>query len=301
MKKNSKSGYAAIIGLPNVGKSTLINSLVKRKISIISKVPQTTRNIIRGIYTHGETQIVFIDSPGYHRQKYKFNKALNKMIAGIINDVDIVLFMVSSLNKENDELIKLLKGHSDIPALLVINKSDLLKGRTDIIKNNYAHMHEFEGIYSISALRGKGIPQLIDGVVSRIPEGPFYYPADQKTDRDEKFVLAEIVREKLFNYLRQEMPHKVIVVTDSMDYDEMRDMYFIQFIIWVEKDQERGIIIGKNGSFLKNIGIKSRTEIESILKKRVFLSIGVKTKERWRDNSQFFYSTMAYERDILLT
>ncbi len=301
MKTSKKSGFTAVIGLPNVGKSTLVNALVGKKISIISRVPQTTRNLIRGILTTKTAQIVFVDSPGYHRQKYKFNRELNKMISNILLDVDTAVFMVSSIDKENETILKLLGSCTKLPVILAVNKTDILKNTADDVMSYYGSLYSFVDSLKISALRKQGLEELTKSIIGVLPYGPFYYPPGQKTDRDDYFIFSEIVREKLFYALKQEMPHKIMVTADAIDYNEDKQMYFMQFVVWVEKDSEKAILIGKGGEFMKNIGTKSRKDIESILNKRVFLGISVRTKEKWRNDSRFISNALHYEKDILLT
>lgn len=301
MQKITKSGFVGIIGMPNVGKSTLLNTIIKEKISIITKVPQTTRNIIKGIYTEDHYQMIFIDSPGYHDQKYKFNKALNKIMIKLLSDIDIALFLVSSIDERNEKIISFFETMPELPVFLLINKIDILKSQAEDIEEYYKSKFNFKQIFKISALRKQGLDSLLSSIIDSLPNGPFYYPDDQITDRDNYFLFSEIVREKLFIKLKEEMPHKIMVSTDYIEYDIAKDMYFIHFIVWVEKDNEKGIIIGRSGKFIKDIGIKARLEIEEILKKKVFLSIGVKAKEKWRNDKAFIERALNYERDILLT
>lgn len=297
-----KSGHSAVIGLPNTGKSTLINSIIDKKVSITGRVPQTTRNIIKGIYTDKENQIIFLDTPGYHGKfKFKFNRLMGRMVDSVLSDADVVLFVVCSINPDNDKIINLFKEHQDLKVLLVINKTDLLKSRTKKIEEHYKDKFDWLAIQKVSGLKKKGLTKLIIAISTYLSPGPFYYPGWQKTDRDEGFQFAEILREKLFYCLKKEMPHKIFVLTDDLYRDEKKQLQMMHFIVLVEKDREKAIVLGKNGSLIKEAATQARKEIETMIKEKVFLSVSIKTRDKWRNDKFFIKNTIGLSEDIFLT
>jgi len=290
MDKPFKSGYVGIVGRPNVGKSTLLNKLVGQKIAIISPKPQTTRNKILGIMHEDGYQAVFIDTPGFHAPKNKLGENMVRAVNETIGDVDLILMVV-----EPDENIlpseeKILEKIGKIPAVLVINKTDTVpKEKLLAVIGAYCEKHNFSHIVPISARKGENLDELKNVVESMLPEGPMYYPEDMVTDQQEKQIVAEIIREKMLMILRQEIPHGTAVEIVKMKYDDSGDkpMYNISANIFCEKDSHKGIIIGKGGKVLKDIGTKARLDCEKMLDTAVYLELWVKVKEDWRNSENF--------------
>ncbi|MGX7013686.1 GTPase Era [Vagococcus silagei] len=295
-----KSGFVAIIGRPNVGKSTLLNRIVAQKIAIMSDKAQTTRNKIQGVYTTDEAQVVFIDTPGIHKPKTKLGDFMVETAYSALREVDAVIFMVSAdqpRGRGDDFIIERLKK-SEAPIYLVINKIDTIHPDKLLpIIEDYSEQLDFKEIIPISATEGNNVPNLLETLVNDMPNGPQFYPDDQVTDHPEYFIVSELIREKVLQLTEQEVPHSVAVITESMKRDEY-DKIHIQATIIVERDSQKGIIIGKGGKMLKNIGIKSRRDIENLLGNKVYLELWVKVQKNWRDKQKdllnFGYREMDY-------
>lgn len=295
-----KSGFVGIIGRPNVGKSTLLNGILGEKIAITTDKPQTTRNSIRGIYTRldqdeEDMQLVFIDTPGIHKARNKLGSAMTDMAIFTFKEVDVILFLVDGdINKgPGDRYIMDMIKDLDTPKLLVINKIDKMTPEEfQKIYDNYDSFDVFDGIYGTSALEGKNINELISGIEKFIEEGPMYFPEDMVTDHPERFIVSEIIREKILTYLEEEVPHGVAVEIET--YEETPKITNIGAVIYCERKSHKGIIIGKQGKKLKGIGKSARLEIEALLGTKVFLELWVKVKENWRD-SDFAISNFGYK------
>lgn len=284
---NYKSGFVAIIGRPNVGKSTLLNYVVGQKVAIMSNVAQTTRNKIQGIYTSPEAQIIFIDTPGIHKPSTKLGDFMEKSVMSALDEVDAVLFVVSATEKRgpgDDFIIERLKKVNQ-PIFLVVNKIDQINPN-DLpeIVDQYKDTLPFKGIVPISALQGNNVNNLINDIIKILPNGPQYYPADQVSDHPERFVIAEMIREKVFLLTRQEVPHSVAVDVTSIKREDENHIHISANII-VERPGQKGIIIGKGGKMLKKIGTMARQDIEKLLGDKVFLQLWVKVVPDWRDKS----------------
>lgn len=284
---NYKSGFVAIIGRPNVGKSTLLNYVVGQKVAIMSNVAQTTRNKIQGIYTSPEAQIVFIDTPGVHKPSTKLGDFMQRSTTSALDEVDAILFVVSATEKRgpgDDFIIEKLK-HVQQPIYLVVNKIDQVDPN-DLpeIVDQYQDTLPFKDIVPISALQGNNVNHLIDDLIKILPNGPQYYPADQVSDHPERFVIAEMIREKVFLLTRQEVPHSVAVDVTSVKREDENHIHISANIV-VERPGQKGIIIGKKGQMLKKIGTMARQDIERLLGDKVFLQLWVKVVPDWRDKS----------------
>ncbi|MBD5806579.1 GTPase Era [Lactobacillus sp. 0.1XD8-4] len=284
---NYKSGFVAIIGRPNVGKSTLLNYVVGQKVAIMSNVAQTTRNKIQGIYTSPEAQIVFIDTPGIHKPATKLGDFMEKSALSALDEVDAVLFVVSATEKRgpgDNFIIERLKKVNQ-PIFLVVNKIDQVNPN-DLpqIVDQYKDALPFKKVVPISALQGNNVNNLINDLIKILPNGPQYYPADQVSDHPERFVIAEMIREKVFLLTRQEVPHSVAVDVTSVKREDENHIHISANII-VERPGQKGIIIGKGGKMLKKIGTMARQDIERLLGDKVFLQLWVKVVPDWRDKS----------------
>jgi GTP-binding protein Era len=299
-KEGFKSGFVAIIGRPNVGKSTLLNRVVAQKIAIMSDKAQTTRNKIQGVYTTDNEQIVFIDTPGIHKPKTKLGDFMVETAYSALREVDAILFMVSAdqpRGRGDDFIIERLKN-AKAPIYLVINKIDTIHPDQLLpIIDDYRKELEFKENVPISATEGNNVDTLLSTLTSDLPEGPQFYPDDQVTDHPEYFIVSELIREKILHMTEQEVPHSIAVITENMKRDEF-DKVHIQATIVVERDSQKGIIIGKGGKMLKNIGIKSRKDIENLLGNKVYLELWVKVQKNWRDKNKdlqnFGYKEMDY-------
>lgn len=281
-----KSGFVAIVGRPNVGKSTLMNKVMGEKLSIVSNKPQTTRNNIQTILTKDDYQIVFVDTPGIHKPKHKLGEYMVNSAKDSLSDVDIVLFLTnpdSEIGRGDKFILESLKN-VNAPVFLVLNKIDenTQKKVADSL-DMYSKEFDFKEIVPISALSGKNVDTLLELMVDNLKEGPKYYPDDMIADVQERFVIAEIVREKALKTLRDEVPHGIAVDIIQMKQKENGN-YHIEVDLICEKDSHKGIIIGKNGQCLKRIGESSRYEIEKFLRAKVNIKIWVKVRKEWRDN-----------------
>ena len=283
-----KSGFVALIGRPNVGKSTLMNTLIGQKIAITSNKPQTTRNRIQTVFTDKRGQIVFLDTPGIHKAKNKLGEYMVKVSTRTLRDVDMVLWLVepSTFIGEGDEHIFEILSSVNIPVILAINKMDSLKQKEDMLEviAKYSSRMQFAEVVPVSALKGTNTDKLLDIIFKYLSEGPMYYDEDTVTDQPIKQIAAELIREKALRFLQEEIPHGIAVEIDTFNYRDSGDMVDIEAAIVCEKDSHRGIIIGKGGSMLKRIGTAARKDIEGLLESRVNLKLWVKVRPKWRDS-----------------
>ncbi|MGM7684471.1 GTPase Era [Cytobacillus sp. Hm23] len=280
------SGFVSIIGRPNVGKSTFINHVIGQKIAIMSDKPQTTRNKIQGVYTEDHSQIIFIDTPGIHKPKHKLGDFMMKVAQDTLREVDIVLFMVNAVEgtgRGDEYIIERLQA-VNTPVFLVVNKIDEIHpdDLLPLIKQ-YESKYSFKEIVPISALQGSNVETLLDQIKKYLPEGPQYYPEDQVTDHPERFIIAELIREKALHLTREEIPHSIAVVIDGIQRRENNNAIYISATIIVERSSQKGIVIGKQGKMLKEIGKRARHDIETLLGTKVFLELWVKVQKDWRN------------------
>ena len=290
-----KSGFISIIGRPNVGKSTLLNGILGEKIAIATSKPQTTRNTIRGIYTTGDCQMVFIDTPGIHKPKTKLGNFMTDSALNTFKEVDLVLFLVDdSLSQgPGDKYIVEMLKNINTPKFLVINKMDKINPEDyEKIYNEYEQTGIFDEIFPVSALEQKNIDILLESIEKFMPEGPQYFPSDMITDHPERFIVSEILREKVLMFLEDEVPHGVAIEIESFQEEER--VTRISAVVYCEKKSHKGIIIGQGGRKLKGIGKSAREEIEALLGNKVFLQLWVKVEENWR-NSDFALSNFGYK------
>lgn len=294
MTENFKSGFAAIIGMPNVGKSTLLNKIAGQKIAIISEKPQTTRNKILAIYTTDEMQIMFTDTPGIHKPHNKLDEFMVNVANESMNETDVLLFVVDATQKIHETEREIVKSinKTGMPCILVMNKIDEIK-KEDLLPMiaDYSSMHDFDAIVPISAKTGDGVDILIENISEYLEEGPQFYDEDMVTDQPEKQIAAEIIREKMLWLLQKEVPHGIAIeITKMQEKEKITNIYAT---IYCEKATHKGIIIGKNGDMLKKIGTLARGDIEEMLDKKVYLELWVKIKTDWR-NSDFLIKNFGY-------
>lgn len=289
-----RSGFVTIIGRTNVGKSTLINKILREKFLIVTDKPQTTRNKISTIYNGENSQIIFLDTPGMHKPKNKFSENLVRETRSTLGEVDVVIFMVDSsmsIGPGDQFIIDILKT-VNLPIVLVINKTDMVsKGELSQLIDKYQQFDFIDDVVCISALENRNVDGLLKTIETYMPEGPEYYPRDMVIDQTERKIVSELIREKLLMYLRDEVPHGVFVRIDSMKERENQKIFDIDATIICEKDSHKGIIIGKGGRKLKGIGKSAREDIEKMLGSKVFLRLWVKVKKNWR-NSDYYLKQM---------
>lgn len=279
-----KTGFVSIIGRPNVGKSTIINALLERKLSIVTEKAQTTRNAIRGIYDDGEYQIVFIDTPGIHKAQHSLGKLMNQDAFDSTRDVDAVILVVDASNRINEGDLYIHECLSkNIPTYIAINKIDLIRlPQAEEIKQKYAELYPEAELIEMSAIENFGVDTLLSEIKSILKEGPRYYPEDQISDKDAAFFVSEVIREKLLKLLKEEVPHNLAVRVDEIKHK--KEACYIRSTIIVDKDSHKGIVIGKGGKRIKAIGTKARTDLEEYFQKRIFLELFVSVKEDWLNN-----------------
>ena len=283
-----KSGFVGVIGRPNVGKSTLINSIIGKKVAITSSKPQTTRNIIQGIYNEDKIQIVFVDTPGIHKPVNKLGKTLNRQAYYSIDDTDIILFLVDAyegLGKGDIYILDRLKEVNK-PVILIINKIDKIS-HEEILKriDDYRQLYPFDEIIPVSALTKNNIDDLIFTLKKYLPDTIKYYGDDCVTNKSIEFLMAEIVREKVFNFTEEEVPHSITCITDSVGIG--KGSYNIKISVIVDRDSLKKIVIGKQGEMIKKIGIDARKDLEKLLNKNVYLELFVKTVKKWREKERY--------------
>lgn len=288
----SKCGFVALIGRPNVGKSTLLNAVVGEKVSIVAPKPQTTRHRINGVRTDGHTQLVFVDTPGLHPRAPKaLNVAMNRAAAASLADVDLIVFVVEAgrWTDEDEFVLEHLRGVRP-PVALVINKVDRVRERAHLLPDidRLTQRYPFAFVVPLSARRGENLEALLGELEKRMPEGPFLYPADQPTDRSERFLVAEVVREKLVLALHDELPYALAVEVDSFHRDGK--LLRVDAVIWVGKANHKAMVIGRGGRTLKHVGERARRELEARFGEKVFLRLWVKVKEGWSDDERMLRS-----------
>ena len=298
-----KSGFIALVGRPNAGKSTLLNKIMGRKVAITSDKPQTTRNLIQGIYNDEESQMVFIDTPGIHKPKNKLGKILNKQTYLTLDDVDIILYLVDiteELGKGDMFVIDLLQNVS-IPVILVINKIDKLP-RVEILKKieQYKDLYNFDEIVPVSAYKGDNVDRLVNVLKSKLTDNIKYYEDGTWTNVSNRFLISELIREKILELTNEEVPHSVNVVVDQIEYNN--NAANINATIIVDRENLKKILVGKNGSMIKEIGIRARKEIEVLIGRSVYLDLFVKVIPKWRDREKYLneigFKEFNFEKDV---
>lgn len=283
-----RSGFVSLVGRPNVGKSTLLNDILKKKVSIVSSKPQTTRNILQGIYNDENTQIVFVDTPGIHKPNHKLGKVLNKGAYQSFDDVDIIAFLVDGkmgIGKGDKYIIERFKTINK-PVILIINKIDGLSNDKIIsLINDYKDLYNWSDIVPVSALKNKNVDELIKVFKKYLPDEVKYYDDNTITNRTTEFMISEFIREKVFLLTEEEIPHSVTCITERVIKD--KDKYIINAAVIVDRDSLKKIIIGRNGNMIKKIGIMAREDIEKYLNAKVYLELYVKTIAKWRDREKY--------------
>lgn len=296
-----RSGFVTIIGRPNSGKSTLLNCLMNEKVSIISNKPQTTRNIIRGIATDEKCQIIFIDTPGIYRASNKLGEFMVKAAESTFDSVDVIVYIVDVSKKgvyRGEEYILELLKKTNKPIVLVLNKIDLLSDISKVLPliNEFSKAIEFKAILPVSAIKNDGIESVLTSIKEYLVEGPKFFPGDIYTDQTERFLVSEVIREKLFALLNKEIPYGIHVEIVSFQEKSEKNIIDISANIFCEKKSHKSIIIGKNGSLLKKVGTQARLDIEKILGIRIFLELWVKVRNEWR-NDDSFLKEMGYKQE----
>ena len=283
-----KSGFVSLVGRPNVGKSTLMNSILGKKIAITSDKPQTTRNIIQGIYNEEDTQIVFVDTPGIHKPKHKLGKVLNKQAYFSISDVDVLLFLIDVTEKfgTGDKFVLERLKTENKPIILVLNKIDKIKKEELLpLIEQYRNIYNFSEIVPVSAIKKDNTIRLIEVIKKYLKDEIKYFEGDKLTSSSNEFIISELVREKVLELTEEEVPHSATCAVESIE--EVDNIININVVIIVDRDSLKKIVIGKNGSLIKEIGIRARKDIEQFLSKRVYLELFVKTIKKWRDKERY--------------
>jgi GTP-binding protein Era len=304
MSEHFKSGFVSLIGLPNAGKSTLLNALVGQKVAIVADKPQTTRTSIQGVVTSPEAQIVFIDTPGIHKADSPLNKRLMNTVRNSLEERDLLLFVVDAARTFSGEDRRALDlaRKTGTPVVLVLNKIDLVKEKARLLPliEEYRRLYEFADYIPVSAARGQGLGDLRKAIIDRLPEGPAYFPEDYVTDQPERFLAAELIREKVLLATRQEVPHSVAVMVDR--WEETPHITRIYATIRVERDGQKAIVIGAKGAVLKKVGTLARQEMERLLGVKIYLDLHVRVQPGWREKPAFLnaldWRTMAGEDDF---
>jgi GTPase len=283
------SGFVSLLGRPNVGKSTLLNALVGTKVSIVADKPQTTRTLVQGVLTLPEAQIVFIDTPGIHKPDTLFNRRMTEAIGSALEERDLLLFLADAsapFTPADEDAVRIL-AHTLAPVLLLLNKIDRVKDKSQLLPliEHYQALREFADYLPVSARTGEGLDQLRTAIVERLPEGPAYFPTDYLTDQPERFLAAELIREKVLAVTHHEVPHSVAVQVEQ--WEETPKLTRISVVIYVERGGQKGILIGAQGSMLKKIGTEARLEMERMFGRKIFLEMHVKVQPGWRESPQF--------------
>ncbi|WP_461218283.1 GTPase Era [Lapidilactobacillus salsurivasis] len=295
-----KSGFVALLGRPNVGKSTLMNRIIGEKVAIMSPKAQTTRNKIQGVITDADAQIIFLDTPGIHKPKNDLDNYMDQAAFSALSEVDIAVYMTGAADKigPGDRFILERLAKLDTPLFLVINKIDLVHpdDLLDLIVG-YQALAKFAEVIPLSATEGNNVDELVKEIKSYLPAGPKYYPDDQLTDHPEYFIVAELIREQILLLTRDEIPHSTAVIVNQMNTHEQGKLV-IDATVFVDRDSQKGIVIGKGAAMIKQIGIRSRKEIEPLLGERVNLKLQVKTQRNWRDNPIFLQRAGYNQKDF---
>ncbi len=283
------SGFVSILGRPNAGKSTLLNALVGGKVAIVSEKPQTTRTSLQGVLTTPDAQVIFWDTPGIHKSESLMNKRMMDLVRGALRERDVVLFLddcTRPLTEEDEHAVAALNGVV-APSLLVLNKIDALRDKRLLLTRieKYNSKRAFEEYFPISALTGEGLDALKSAVIARLPEGPEYFPPDAITDQPERFMVGELIREKILRQTRQEVPHAVAVLIEK--WEDAPKLVRIAATVYVERAGQKAIVIGSQGAMLKKIGTEARREIETLLGRKVFLELFVRVRPDWRESPEF--------------
>lgn len=298
-KAKFKSGFVGIIGRPNVGKSTLMNQVIGQKIAIMSDKPQTTRNKIHGVYTTETSQIVFLDTPGIHKRQSKLGDYMNQTALNTLGEVEVVLFLVDAsegMGGGDRYIVEQLKNVRT-PIILVLNKIDRIEPPALLpLIEGYRKLYDFAEIIPVSAKNGNNVSTLLGQLDNYLPEGPQYYPADQITDHPEQFVCAELIREKILRLTREEIPHSIAVTIEDMSVED-NGVVHISAVIFVERDSQKGIVIGKQGALLKEIGKLARHDIQNLLGSKIFLELWVKVKKDWRNQDRVLRD-LGFHREV---
>lgn len=286
MKEQFKSGFVAVVGRPNVGKSTLLNKLIGEKIVIMSDKPQTTRNRIMLVLTREDMQIVFLDTPGIHKPKHKLGEYMVKAASSALDEVNVAIFVVDASEKKGagDEFVMRKLAQANTKVILAVNKVDKLQDKKELLPiiKSYTDKMDFAAVVPMSALEDSDFSNLIDEIAKYLPEGPKYFPDDMVTDQPERLIAAELIREKILEATRDEIPHSIAVEIDEMKLRDNQDIY-IRAIVYVERESQKGIVIGAGGKLLKQIGQKARRDIEALLGNKIYLELWVKVKTDWRN------------------
>ena len=285
-----KSGFITILGRPNVGKSTFMNHILGQKVAIMSDKPQTTRNKIQGVYTTDTAQMIFIDTPGIHKPKHQLGEHMMRVAKRTLKETEVILFVVNATEKKGpgDEYILNMIKDTKTPVILVINKIDLIHpDELPEIIERYSNEFEFADVVPISALQGTNTTNLLDVIESHLEEGPMYYPKDRVTDHPEHFIVSELIREKILLLTEQEIPHSIGVEVTKMKREDDREKVKVEAIIYVERDSQKGMVIGKGGKMLKRVGTLARKDIEALLGDKVYFELWVKVQKDWRNKPQF--------------
>ena len=287
-----RSGFVSILGRPNAGKSTLLNALVGEKLAIVSDKPQTTRTTIQGVANIGDAQVIFIDTPGIHKSTTLFNQRMMETVRAALEERDVLLYVADAsvpFSTEDAEAIAALKNLST-PTLLLVNKIDRVQDKRQLLPliEQFKAVREFDEYIPVSATTGEGLDRVRSAIVSRLPEGPSYFPADHLTDQPERFLAAELIREQILRHTRQEVPHSTAVLIDR--WEAGPKLTRIAATIYVERPGQKAILIGAAGASLKKIGTLARYEIEKMVGHKVFLELFVKVQKDWRENSEFLNS-----------
>lgn len=294
------SGFVALVGRPNVGKSTLMNKMIGSKVSIVSEKPQTTRNVIRGIVNGEGYQIVLVDTPGIHKPRHRLGEIMVSMARGALTDIDAVLFLIDASARigAGDRYIAGDLARGETPVILCLNKMDLVDAeRRDDLMIHASALGPFLGPRALSAVTGEGLDELLVTIASLLPPGPMYYPEGMVSDYPEQFIVGEIIREKVLQLTEQEVPHSVVVEVDSMSEREDKTVLDITANIYVERLSQKGIIIGAGGRLLKEIGTRARLELESLFNCKIYLQLWVKHRENWRKDERALRRFGYYESE----
>ncbi|PTL40543.1 GTPase Era [Alkalicoccus saliphilus] len=298
-KEVYKSGFAALIGRPNVGKSTLLNQLLGQKIAIMSDKPQTTRNRVQGVYSEERGQIVFIDTPGIHKPKHRLGDFMAKAAQSTLKEVDVVLFLVDAKEGRgagDDFIIERLRN-VQTPVFLIVNKIDQVHPDELLpLIASYQESYAFDEVIPVSAIEGNNVGTLVDQVFAKLEEGPRFYPEDQVTDHPERFLMSEMIREKVLHLTREEIPHSIAVDIEQIKERENSDTLYVGAVIVVERSSQKGILIGRQGKMLKEIGQRAREDIQNLLGTKIFLELWVKVEKDWRNKPKYLRE-FGYDQD----